>query len=149
LHDPSAIPDLDRAAARLLEALRAGEPVAIYGDYDVDGVTASAILFHTLRALLPGGEGAANGSSALIRTYTPHRLEEGYGLNGAAITQLAAEGCRVIVSVDCGITAVEPAEAARAAGVDLIITDHHNPPASMTELPRAFAVVHPRRPESA
>ena len=140
MHDPSAIPDLDRAARRILDAVRAREPVVIYGDYDVDGVTASAILVHTLRAIDP---------DAPVSTYIPHRLDEGYGINADAIAQLAAGGARVIVSVDCGITAVGPARAAGAMGVDLIITDHHNPPASMADLPEAYAVVHPRRPDSA
>jgi single-stranded-DNA-specific exonuclease len=140
LHDPSLIPDLDRSAERLLGALAAREPIAIYGDYDVDGITATAILFHMLGALAPGAD---------VRTYIPHRLEEGYGLNAAALEQLAGEGARVVVSVDCGITAREPARAARAAGIDLIITDHHNPPAVLDELPEAYAVVHPRRPDSA
>ncbi len=142
LHDPSLIPDLDKAAARLLDALDARHPIVIYGDYDADGITATAILYHTLRALAP------DAPAHLINTYVPHRLDEGYGLNVAAIEQLAREGARVIVSVDCGITAIEPARAARAAGVDLIITDHHNPPATIDELPAAFAVVHPRRPDS-
>ena len=140
LHDPSLIPDLDRAAERLLNALRAREPIVIYGDYDVDGVTATTILFHTFRLIAP---------DAPVRTYVPHRLDEGYGLNTAAIGQLAADGARVIISVDCGITAVEPAAVARKTGVDLIITDHHNPPRSDTDLPDAFAIVHPRRPGSA
>src|SRR5262245_51824098 len=140
LHDPSLVPDLDRGAGRLMAALSAREPVAIYGDYDVDGVTATAILFHIFRAIAP---------DAPVRTYVPHRLDEGYGLNAAAVRQLAAEGARVIVSVDCGITATGPAAEARAAGVDLIITDHHNPPASLADLPAAYAVVHPRRPDSA
>lgn len=140
LHDPSLIPDLDRAAERLLRAAREGERIVIYGDYDVDGISSIAILFHTLRALAPGcGPG----------WYVPHRLEEGYGLNSEAIAQLCREGARVIVSVDCGVTAREPALVARRAGVDLIITDHHNPPASVEDLPQAFAVVHPRRPDSA
>ncbi|MCC6662040.1 MAG: single-stranded-DNA-specific exonuclease RecJ [Phycisphaerales bacterium] len=139
LHDPSLMPDLDRAAARLLGAVEAGEPVVIYGDYDVDGVTATCILVHTLRAVHPGAD---------IRTYVPHRVDEGYGLNAAALRQLAGAGARVVVSVDCGITAVEPAREARRAGLDLIITDHHNPPAAMDTLPAAFAVVHPRRPDS-
>ena len=140
LHDPSLIPDLDRAAERLLAALKAREPIVIYGDYDVDGVTATTILFHTFRLIAP---------EAPVRAYIPHRLEEGYGLNTAAIEQLAAEGARVIVTVDCGITALAPALAAQKAGVDLIITDHHNPPLSDADLPDAFAVVHPRRPGSA
>ncbi|MGD9688227.1 MAG: single-stranded-DNA-specific exonuclease RecJ [Phycisphaerales bacterium] len=145
LHDPSLIPDLDRAAARLLDAADAREPIVIYGDYDADGITATTILYHTLRTLAP---------DAPIACYVPHRIDEGYGLSSAAIRQLASparEGghdARVIVSVDCGITAFEPADVARELGVDLIITDHHNPPATADLLPRAFAVVHPRRPDS-
>ncbi len=139
LHDPSLIPDMDKAARRLLDAARAREPIVIYGDYDADGITASAILFAILTALAP---------QARVTTYVPHRLEEGYGLNTQAIETLASEGARVIVSVDCGVTAVAPALAARRAGVDLIITDHHNPPSRMEDLPAAFAVVHPRRPDS-
>ena len=139
LHDPSDIPGLDAAAERLLLAVRGGECVVIYGDYDVDGITATAVLYHTLRTIAPGAD---------VRTYVPHRLEEGYGLNTEALLDLAAAGARVVVSVDCGITAIGPAKAARAAGLDLIITDHHNPPERMEELPEALAVVHPRRPDS-
>lgn len=139
LHDPSGIPDLDKAAERLLKAAMGGEKIVIYGDYDVDGVTATAILFHILRAIAPGAE---------VGTYVPHRLEEGYGLNAEAMRELAGQGARVIVSVDCGVTAVGPARVCREVGVDLIITDHHNPPATLAELPDAFAVVHPRRPDS-
>jgi single-stranded-DNA-specific exonuclease len=120
LHDPSGLPGIDRAAERLLEAARAGEPIVVYGDYDVDGITATAILFRMLRALEPG---------ARVETYIPHRLDEGYGLNAAALEGLASDGARVVVSVDCGITAAGPARAAKAAGLDLIITDHHNLPA--------------------
>lgn len=139
LHDPSCIPDLDRAAARLLDAARSAERIAIYGDYDVDGITASAILWHTLRTIAPGCD---------IITYVPHRLEEGYGLSVDAISELASRGVKVIVSVDCGVTAVAPAARARELGIDLLITDHHNPPATVAELPDAFAVVHPGRPDS-
>lgn len=141
LHDPSLIPDLDRAAERLLAALRSSvtQPIVIYGDYDVDGVTGTAILYHTLRAIAPNAD---------IRTYVPHRLEEGYGLNCEAIAELADAGASVIVSVDCGITATKPAQTARTRGLDLIITDHHHPPATLDDLPDAFAVVHPRRPDS-
>lgn len=140
LHDPSLMPDMDKAAERLLRAVRGGESVVIYGDYDVDGITATAILWHTLRAIAP---------DAAVGTYVPHRIDEGYGLSSEALTQLARDGAKVVVSVDCGITAREPALAARGAGIDLIITDHHNPPATMDELPEAYAVVHPRRPDSA
>jgi len=143
LHDPGLLPGVDAAAARLLEALDRGEAIAIYGDYDVDGITATAILYHTLHALRPGV------SPELVRTYVPHRLEEGYGLNAEALRQLAREGVRVVVTVDCGVTACAEAEAAREAGLDLIITDHHNPPASGEAWPNALAVVHPCAPGSA
>jgi len=136
LHQPSLIPDLDRAAERILAAARSGEQIVIYGDYDVDGISATAILFHMIMKLAPGAQ---------LKTYVPHRLDEGYGLNSEAMNELADAGTRVIVSVDCGVTATGPAEVAKARGVDLIITDHHNLPGSAAELPEAFAVVHPRR----
>jgi single-stranded-DNA-specific exonuclease len=139
MHDPSGIPDLDKAATRMLGAVERDEPMVIFGDYDVDGVTASAILIHLVRAIKP---------DAKIRSYIPHRLDEGYGINSEAIRTLVDEGAKLIVSVDCGITAIEPAKVAKELGVDLIITDHHNPPASMDDLPDTFAVVHPRRPDS-
>lgn len=139
LHDPSAIPDLDRAADRLLRAARAGERIVVYGDYDVDGITATAILYHLLRAIAPNAD---------VHTYVPHRIDEGYGLHADSLLALANEGAKVIVSVDCGVTAVAPASSLASTGVDLIITDHHNPPARMEDLPQAFAVVHPRRPDS-
>ena len=145
LHDPSLIPDLDKAAVRLVDAARRAEKIVIYGDYDVDGITATAILFHTLRAVAGTRTGEPNDN---ITTYVPHRLEEGYGLNSDAIRDLAAGGAQVIVSVDCGVTAIEPARVANELGIDLIITDHHNPPARISDLPEAFAVVHPRRPDS-
>lgn len=140
LHDPSLMPGLDRAAERILAAARAGEAIIVYGDYDADGITATAILVHMLRHIAPG---------CRVGTYVPHRLDEGYGLNSVAIRELAASGARVIVTVDCGVTAAEPARAAKAAGVDLIITDHHNPPTDPAQWPDAYAVVHPRVPGSA
>ncbi len=139
MHAPTLMPGLERACERLLEALRAREPVVIYGDYDVDGVSATAILWHTMRHLAPEAIG-----EGLVRTYIPHRLDEGYGLNAEALCTFAEEGARVVVSVDCGITAREPARAAKDAGLDLIITDHHNPPTDDAALPDAFALVHPR-----
>lgn len=136
LHDPALLPGCDRAAQRLVEAVQSKQRIVIYGDYDVDGVTATAILFHLLRTLDPEAD---------VRCYVPHRIEEGYGLNAAAIGQLCDEGAKLILSVDCGITAVEPAAVARQKGVDLIITDHH----TMGEaLPDAFAIVHPRLAEN-
>lgn len=139
MHDPGLLPDIDKAARRILDALTGRERVVIYGDYDVDGVTASAILIHMIRAIDPDAD---------VRAYIPHRIDEGYGINADAIAQLASDGARVILSVDCGITAVEPALVAARLGVDLIITDHHNPPAVLADLPAAYAVVHPRRPDS-
>lgn len=139
LHDPSGIPHLDEAARRVLAALRGGEKIVIFGDYDVDGITSTCILWRMMRAIAP---------QAPIESYIPHRLEEGYGLNEEAVRTLAANGARVVVSVDCGITAVQPARVAKDLGLDLIITDHHNPPASHDDLPDAFAVVHPRHPDS-
>ncbi|MEM9019084.1 MAG: single-stranded-DNA-specific exonuclease RecJ [Planctomycetota bacterium] len=129
LHDPADLPGCDRAAQRLKHAVEAGQPVAIYGDYDVDGVTASAILYHTLKL-----------AGASVTTYVPHRLDEGYGLNEQAIRKLA-EDHPVIVSVDCGVTATGPAQAAKELGIDLIITDHHQFDAD--QLPQAYALVHP------
>jgi len=142
LHEPSLIPDLDRAAARLLEALHSGQTIAIYGDYDVDGVTATAILYHMFGAIAP------EALPDRVITYVPHRIDEGYGLNPEAISELSRQGAKVIVSVDCGVTAVEPARRAREERVDLIITDHHNVPGPGEPLPDAHSIVHPRRPGS-
>lgn len=138
LHPPEAMPGLDAAAARLLEALDRRETIAIYGDYDVDGVAATAILFHTLAMIDP-----ALVPENRLRTYVPHRLDEGYGLNADALARLADEGARVVVTVDCGVTAIEEAARARALGLDLIITDHHLLPPDGAR-PDAVAIVHPR-----
>jgi single-stranded-DNA-specific exonuclease len=123
---------MNRAIDRLRQAIAGGEPIVIYGDYDVDGIAGTAILVRTLRHLGAGD----------VRTYIPNRYEEGYGLNETALRVLAGEGARVVVSVDCGVTAVKEAVAARRAGLDLIITDHHHPPRT---LPQPFALVNPRR----
>jgi single-stranded-DNA-specific exonuclease len=124
--------DLDRAVDRLRRALAARERIVVYGDYDVDGIAGSAILVRAFRHF-----------GVAVAAYIPNRYEEGYGLNAAALRQLAADGAKVIVSVDCGVTAVSEAALARELGVDLIITDHHHPPAV---LPDAYALVNPRRP---
>jgi len=138
LHDPSLLPGVNRAADRLSQAVGRGEPIVIYGDYDVDGITASAVLWHVLKL-----------AGALVSVYVPHRIEEGYGLNTEAISRLAVDK-PLIVSVDCGITAVESARAAKNAGVDLIITDHHHfdPPTDNRPLPEAHTLVHPGLPGS-
>ncbi len=139
LYDPELMPGLEMAATRLVAAVRRGESIAIYGDYDVDGITACAIVYHTVKAVAPESD---------IRIYIPHRIDEGYGLNGDALRHLRAGGVDLVVSVDCGITAIEPARVARSIGLDLIITDHHNLPASDGAIPEALAVVHPRLPGS-
>ncbi len=133
LHAPSLLPGVAEAAERLHRAVTAGKRICIYGDYDVDGTTGTAILWQALR--LAGG--AAD-------FYVPHRLDEGYGLNLDALRQLAKDGAQVIVTVDCGITAIEEAEEARRLGVELIITDHHE---MRDSLPDAAVIVHPRRPD--
>jgi single-stranded-DNA-specific exonuclease len=124
--------DVDRSVARIRRALAARERIVVYGDYDVDGIAGSAILVRAFRQL-----------GVVVSAYIPDRYDEGYGLNASALRKLAADGTNVVVSVDCGVTAVREAELARELGIDLIVTDHHHPPA---ELPNAFALVNPRRP---
>ncbi len=124
--------DLALAVTRLRRALAARERIVVYGDYDVDGIAGTAILVRAFRAL-----------GIAVAAYIPNRYEEGYGLNAEALENLAADGATVVISVDCGVTAVGEAAIARRLGVDLIITDHHHPP---NKLPEAFAVVNPRRP---
>ena len=131
LHDPWALTDLRRAAERLLAAIARNERIAVHGDYDVDGITSTVILRRCLEML--GGD---------VVHFIPERMKDGYGLMPATIERLHAEGARVIVSVDCGIRAAEAARRAGDLGVDLIITDHHEPD---TALPPACAVVNPKR----
>ena len=140
LHDPQTIPGLTGAAERIAQAIRDNEKIVIYGDYDVDGITATAILWHAIRAL---------GGSADF--YVPHRIEEGYGLNAEAIAQLCDAGAKLIITVDCGITAIEPAKIAADRGVDLIITDHHefHTEDDKPVIPDCCATVHPRLPGDA
>lgn len=133
LHDPELLPGVPVAADRIVAALQAGRRITIYGDYDVDGVTATSLLWHCLK--LAGGQ---------VDYYIPSRLEEGYGINSEAIAKLHAEDPnRLLVSVDCGIGSVEEAALARRLGLELIITDHHHIGA---QLPDAAALVHPRLP---
>jgi single-stranded-DNA-specific exonuclease len=131
LHDPFLMTDMEAAVRRVLLARERGEQVVVYGDYDIDGITASAVLLEVFKAL-----------GLAAQSYIPDRFEEGYGLNEAALAKLHAEGAQLIVSVDCGITSVGEAEWARAHGLDLIITDHHSVP---EVLPEAVAVVNPKR----
>lgn len=131
LHDPYRLTGMRETVDRLLAAAAKREPIAIHGDYDVDGVTATVILRRAIE--LVGGD---------VSHFVPDRLKDGYGLQATTIDRLHAEGARLIISVDCGIRATEAAERARALGVDLIITDHHEPEAT---LPPAFAVINPKR----
>jgi single-stranded-DNA-specific exonuclease len=131
LHEPHRLSGAVAAAERIARAIGDQERIIIYGDYDVDGITATAILWHAVKLL--GGQ---------VGYYVPHRIEEGYGLNAQAVGQLIDQGARLIVTVDCGVTAVEAAAVARERGVDLIITDHHQFDAD--NLPNCAAVVHPR-----
>lgn len=130
--DPNLITGLPEAVDRLRRAIQARESIAVYGDYDTDGVTATALMVQVLDAL-----------GAEVRPYIPEREAEGYGLNDEALRKLKAGGADVVVTVDCGIRSLNEADTARALGLDLIITDHHTPAA---ELPRAFAVIDPKQP---
>jgi len=131
LPDPSRLKDMDAAVARLQRAIEAGEAIAIFGDYDVDGATSGALLGRFLRRL--GVE---------PRFYVPDRIAEGYGPNSAALLRLRREGVAVLVTVDCGVTAFEPLAAAAEQGLDVIVLDHH---AAEPRLPEAVAVVNPNR----
>lgn len=134
LHDPFQLPDMDAAVVRLQRAIEAGEAVAIYGDYDVDGQTSTALLVRGLSAL------------GLRPTwYIPERVAEGYGLNEQALQQLAAAGARLLITVDCGIQATDEVRLAGALGMDVIVTDHHEPGDT---LPPAAAVINPKRRDS-
>lgn len=131
LHDPSGLTDLDRGIDRLLQAVARREPIVVHGDYDADGVSSTVMLRRALERV--GGD---------VDHFVPERLTDGYGLQAGTIERLHAAGARVVVSVDCGIRSREAAERARALGIDLIVTDHHEPDVT---LPPAFAVINPRR----
>jgi single-stranded-DNA-specific exonuclease len=131
LHDPTALTDMSVAVDRILAAIARRERVAVHGDYDVDGVTSTVILRRALELL-----------GADVMHFIPERLRDGYGLQPAAVDRLHADGVGVIVSVDCGIRGADAARRARELGIDLIVTDHHEPDA---ELPPALAVINPKR----
>jgi single-stranded-DNA-specific exonuclease len=135
LHDPETLPGAVEAAKILAKAVADKKRIVIYGDYDVDGITAVAILHAILHML---------GSEASF--YIPHRLEEGYGVNSEAVRKIIADGAQLMVTVDCGISAAEQVAEARRAGLDVIVTDHHAAPET---LPDASAIVHPDVPRGA
>jgi single-stranded-DNA-specific exonuclease len=131
LPDPSCLQGMDRAVDRLIAALDNDEPVAVFGDYDVDGATSAALLIGFFSAV-----------GADLRAYIPDRLAEGYGPNAPALKRLASEGVRVVITVDCGITAHEALAEGKAAGLDVIVVDHH---VAEPKLPPACAVINPNR----
>jgi len=131
LPDPAVLEDMTRAAERLAAAIRDGESIAVFGDYDVDGATSSALLARFLSAL-----------GVPARIYIPDRIAEGYGPTSPAMLRLNAEGANLVITVDCGTTAFLPLEAAADAGLDVIVVDHH---VAEPALPRAIAVVNPNR----
>ena len=130
--DPFQMKGMHEAVERICFAMEHNEPIAIYGDYDVDGVTATALLVQTLRGL-----------NADVRGYIPNRFEEGYGLNKDALDSLKANGVKLVITVDCGIRSPDEALHARNIGLDLIISDHHHP--SEGPLPPALAVINPKQ----
>ncbi len=135
LYDPFMLPDMDRAVKRIKEAITAGEKILIYGDYDVDGITASALLYKFFQ----------DNFSYTADYYLPNRLHEGYGLNQEALTGFIEKSYDLIITVDCGITALVEIEYAVNNGLDVIITDHHEPGEI---LPSAWAVINPKRRDS-
>jgi single-stranded-DNA-specific exonuclease len=132
LHDPYLLTDMKPAVKRILEAVSQKQKVVIYGDYDIDGITASAVLLEALHAL--GLEAAS---------YIPDRFEEGYGINLEALQKLMKEAVDLVITVDCGITSKSEVAWAMAHGLDVVVTDHHAVP---DELPEAIAVINPKRP---
>jgi len=133
-HDPLLLPDIEPALGRLRQAVRDGERIAVYGDFDVDGVTALALLVEGLRSL--GGD---------VFAYIPDRFSEGYGLNCGALDRLRADGATLLVAADCGTSSFDEVAHARGLGMEVVILDHHSAPA---ELPAAAATVNPKRADS-
>jgi single-stranded-DNA-specific exonuclease len=133
--DPFLLPDMHQAVSRIYRAFLSGEKMAVYGDFDADGITATAVLVKGLAAL-----------DGQVVPYIPHRLTEGYGLKEAALEKLHKAGISLVISADCGITALPEVKKANRIGLDIVITDHHTAPA---ELPAAVASVNPKRADSA
>jgi single-stranded-DNA-specific exonuclease len=132
--DPSQLPDIQPAVTRIYRALLSGEKIAIYGDFDADGITGTVLLVQGLASL--GGKPIP---------YIPHRLTEGYGLKIAALENLHRQGVSLVITVDCGITALAEVKRANRLGLDIIITDHHSP---LAEIPPAIAIINPKRADS-
>lgn len=132
MFDPYLFPDMEKAVLRILAAIEKGERITIYGDYDVDGTTSTALLYLGLKRV-----------GAMIDFYIPHRMIDGYGLSLGSLDALRETGSSLIISVDCGVNALEEINALRDMGMEIIITDHHNP---KDELPPAYAIINPKLP---
>lgn len=130
-HNPFDLLDMAKAVGRIRQAIKNQEPMVVYGDFDADGVTSTTLLVQALRAM-----------HANVRPYIPNRIDEGYGLNSPALLALAKQGIKLVITVDCGIRSTQEVEDGKAAGLDIIITDHHS---LGPELPNAYAVVNPKR----
>ncbi|MCA0453364.1 MAG: single-stranded-DNA-specific exonuclease RecJ [Chloroflexi bacterium] len=131
LGDPYQMLGINQAVHRVKLAIKRREPIVVYGDFDADGVTSTTLLMQTLTAL-----------GAVVKPYIPHRVDEGYGLNSEALLRLAREGVKLVITVDCGIRSVDEVEDGKAAGLDLIVTDHHT---IGPEIPKALAVINPKQ----
>ncbi len=129
--DPRHMKDMQKAVSRIRKAIKDGEAIVVYGDFDADGVTSTTLMMEVLTKL-----------KANVSAYIPHRVDEGYGLNTPALQEIAANGAKLVITVDCGIRAVQEVDDANAVGLDMIITDHHS---IGPELPRAYAVVNPQQ----
>jgi single-stranded-DNA-specific exonuclease len=141
LHSPLQLLGIPAAVARILAALRAAEPILIYGDYDVDGTTATVLLKTTLERIALAIDPA---KPAAVTYHVPHRIREGYGMQNAILAEAAAAGIRLVISVDTGIRAIAEAVEARTLGLDLIVTDHHLPETGV--IPACLAVINPNQP---
>lgn len=129
--NPFQMKGMNRAVGRIRQAIKQRESIAVYGDFDADGVTSTALLVQALRAL-----------GAIVKPYIPHRVDEGYGLNSDALLRLRRDGVRLVITVDCGIRSIREVEDGNAAGLDIIITDHHS---VGPEIPPALAVINPKQ----
>ncbi|MCA9912761.1 MAG: DHH family phosphoesterase, partial [Anaerolineae bacterium] len=129
--DPRQMKDMQKAVERIRAAIKRREPIVVYGDFDADGVTSTTLMVEILRRL-----------GANVQAYIPHRVDEGYGLNTPALEELARQGTSLVITVDCGIRSVQEVEDGKAAGLDMVITDHHSVGA---DIPNALAVVNPQQ----
>lgn len=137
VHDPLQLPDMDTAVRRIVRAVETGEKIAIYGDYDIDGLSATALLLDGLAAI-----------GADVEAYIPDRFEEGYGINTEALQRLHENGTGLVITVDCGSVSHQPISWAAGAGLDVIVTDHHETGPPGSPLPPATAVINPKRSDS-